>query len=120
MVVSFLGLLDKNRGPYHLVVELLGTLLTRTGWSVGCLPLPKMGALKCYGQYIVRNTLDYPAGTGSESLSTPPMQPDYAQWDVSPLLQDDVRWALRSLLGEKKSYMKMENFRICWSVPVVI
>ncbi|KAK4444773.1 FAD dependent oxidoreductase [Podospora aff. communis PSN243] len=78
------------------------------GFEVGCLPLPKMSAYKCWGQVIFRNS--------AESISRPPELPSYkeAQWDVPETLQDDVRWALRSLFGEQGSNKPMENFRICW------
>jgi hypothetical protein len=67
-----------------------------------------MNAYKCWGQVIFRNS--------TETISTPPELPSYkaAQWDVPVPLQDDVRWALRSLFGEQGSNKPMENFRICW------
>ncbi|OIW33080.1 FAD dependent oxidoreductase [Coniochaeta ligniaria NRRL 30616] len=83
------------------------------GDDVGCLPLPGLGAVKCWGQVHFRNTVTHPVT--KQLLSTSPMQRDYAQWEVSPALQDDVHWALRSLFGEKKADgLKMENYRICW------
>lgn len=82
------------------------------GDDVGCLPLPGLGAVKCWGQIHFRNTTTHPIT--KQPLSAPPMQRDYAQWEVSPVLQDDVHWALRSLFGEKKAGLKMENYRICW------
>ncbi|KAB5516993.1 FAD dependent oxidoreductase [Coniochaeta sp. 2T2.1] len=83
------------------------------GEDVGCLPLPGLGALKCWGQIHLNNTVAHPIT--KQLMSIPPMQRDYAQWEVSPALQDDVHWALRSLFGdEKASSKKMENYRICW------
>jgi hypothetical protein len=98
------------------LVQTDSIIFTRSwpGYDVGCLPLPNMGAFKCWGQTIFRNTVQHPST--SEPLSTPPMCPDYAQWDVSPTLKDDVRWALRSTFGEDKSQRNMENHRICWFV----
>ncbi|KAK0631247.1 FAD dependent oxidoreductase [Immersiella caudata] len=78
------------------------------GYNAGCLPLPKLSAFKCWGQVIFRNS--------TETISTPPELPSHkeAQWNVPDSLQDDVRWALRSLFGEQGSKKPMENFRICW------
>ena len=89
---------------------------------MGCLPLPGLGALKCWGQIHLKNTVTHPIT--KQRLSMPPTQLDYAQWEVSPALQDDVRWALRSLFGdEKASLRKLENYRVCWyiiSAPMVL
>ncbi|KAL1860648.1 hypothetical protein VTK73DRAFT_7222 [Phialemonium thermophilum] len=85
------------------------------GEEVGCLPLPALHAFKCWGQVHFRNTITHPV-TG-QSLSAPPLKRDYAQWEVSPALRDDVQWALRSVFGDRKSnlaHLKMENHRICW------
>ncbi|KAK5653469.1 hypothetical protein OQA88_8955 [Cercophora sp. LCS_1] len=85
---------------------------TERGLDVGCLPLPKMGALKCWGQVLFRNTVDHPLT--QQPLSTPPAGPNYNQWDVPSELKEDVRWALRSLFHEGRFDTEMENFRICW------
>ncbi|KAB5515530.1 FAD dependent oxidoreductase [Coniochaeta sp. 2T2.1] len=83
------------------------------GEDVGCLPLPGLGAVKCWGQIHLKNTVPHPIT--KQPMSIPPMQRDYAQWEVSPVLQEDVQWALKSLFGdEKASLKKMENYRICW------
>ncbi|KAK0658007.1 FAD dependent oxidoreductase [Cercophora newfieldiana] len=78
------------------------------GFEVGCLPLSNINAFKCWGQVIFRNS------TGD--ISTPLQSPSYkeAQWNVPESLQDDVRWALRSLFGADGEKLPMENFRICW------
>ncbi|KAK0706082.1 FAD dependent oxidoreductase [Lasiosphaeria miniovina] len=82
------------------------------GCDVGCMPLPSLGAFKCWGQVFVRNTVTHPVT--NEQLSAPPLQPDYKQWDVPAALQEDVSWALKSLFGDKFQGKKMENFRVCW------
>ena len=71
-----------------------------------------MNAYKLWGQIIFRNTTE--EALTKQALSMPPLQPDYAQWDVSDVLKDDVRWGLKSLFGEKHSSLPIENFRICW------
>ncbi|KAK1753747.1 FAD dependent oxidoreductase [Echria macrotheca] len=82
------------------------------GVDAGCLPLPKQGEIKTWGQILFRNTVTHPL-TG-EVISTPPVAADYNQWDVPPVLKDDARHALKSLFGDSISGEKMNKFRICW------
>jgi len=85
------------------------------GCEVGCLPLPSLNSMKFWGQIIFRNTLEHP--DASIPLSMPPMQSDYAQWDVPLRLKDDVRQAPKSLFGTKDlGTLELEKFRICWLV----
>lgn len=58
-----------------------------------------MSALKYWGQTPVRNIIEVP-GTGI-SISTPPLQSDYAQMNVPLALENDVRLACESILVEK-------------------
>lgn len=46
----------------------------------------------------------------------PPSHEDYAQWDVPPVLKDDVRRGSESILGKKQLHQDLEQFRICWQV----
>jgi hypothetical protein len=84
------------------------------GVEVGCLPLLKENAFKYWGQVKFRNTTEHPVM--KIPISMPPTEPDYNMWDVPPTLKEDVRWAPKSLLGNKEFGRGLEEFRICWSV----
>lgn len=90
-------------------------LSIRIGCDLGCLPLPNINAFKYWGQIIFQNTVKHSAT--SISLSMPPAQSDYAQWDVPLALKDDVRRGPKSIFGRKHLTQDLEKFRICWSVP---
>ena len=47
-------------------------------------------------------------------VSAPPEAPDYAQWNVSSKLQDDVAAARRSFYGAHGDAWDMVKHRICW------
>jgi hypothetical protein len=89
-------------------------LTIRVGEDLGCLPLPKINALKYWGQMIFRNTLEHQITR--KPLSMPPLKSDYAQWDVPLTLKDDVRRGPESMFGRNKVNQELEKFRICWSV----
>jgi hypothetical protein len=75
--------------------------------------------VKCWGQIFVRNTIIH--HVTKEALSAPPPESDYAQWNVPPVLREDVHWALRSLYGDETARpLKMEDHRICWLVFYVV
>ena len=76
--------------------------------------MPNINAFKYWGQIIFRNTVEHPIT--SLPLSMPPIQSDYAQWDVPLTLKDDVRRAPESFFGRKVLGRDLEKFRICWSV----
>jgi hypothetical protein len=88
----------------------------RIGCDLGCLPLPKINALKYWGQIIFRNTVRHPIT--SMPLSMPPIQSDYAQWDVPLVLKDDVRRGPESIFGKNQFSQELEKFRICWWVSL--
>lgn len=84
-----------------------------TGPFIGSLPPTKDKELKWWGQTIFRNTLEVLPG---RYLSTPPPQPDYAQWDVSRRLKEDINYACNVFYGKKGAKWKLEKHRICWLV----
>ena len=77
------------------------------------MPPNRDGQMKWWGQKIFRNTQEVTKG---HSLSAPPAQADYAQWDVPPSLQDDVGFANKVTFGERGQKWQLEQHRICWYV----
>jgi hypothetical protein len=96
-------------------------LTIRVGEQLGCLPLPKINALKYWGQVIFQNTVEHQITR--KPLSMPPLKSDYAQRDVPLALKDDVRRGPVSMFGRKKLKLvnqELEKFRICWSVSTFL
>jgi len=46
-------------------------------------------------------------------ISMPPNEPDYAQWNLSETLKDEVEAVTRAIFGEGKNFT-IEEYRICW------
>ena len=44
----------------------------------------------------------------------PPLDADYAQWNVPKRLQDDIGVGNGTIFGRNAEGLKMEQFRICW------
>ncbi|ETI29079.1 hypothetical protein G647_01532 [Cladophialophora carrionii CBS 160.54] len=81
------------------------------GPFIGSLPPTKDRELKWWGQTIFKNTHEVVPG---RFISAPPAQPDYAQWDVSGRLKEDINHANNVFYGRKGATWKMEKHRICW------
>lgn len=47
-------------------------------------------------------------------VSAPPEEADYAQWNVSARLQEDIRNAKKAFYGKKADNWKMLKHRVCW------
>lgn len=92
-------------GPQSLTCEI--------GPFIGSLPPTKDKELKWWGQTIFSNTQEVLPG---RFISTPPPQPDYAQWQMSKRLIKDIDHARDVFYGKKAAGWKMEKHRICWSV----
>jgi glycine/D-amino acid oxidase-like deaminating enzyme len=103
-----------ENGAHGLKFSVVNKLNIRVGCDLGCLPLPSINAFKYWGQIIFRHTLDHPITR--TPLSMPPLQPNYAQWDVPLELKDDVRRGPESMFGRKHFNQELEKFRICWLV----
>ncbi|RYP06412.1 hypothetical protein DL765_009497 [Monosporascus sp. GIB2] len=83
----------------------------RAGPFIGALPPTADRELKWWGQTIFRNTREVIPG---RVISTPPAEPDYAQWKVPGKLKEDIRYSNRVFFGNKGAAWKMEKHRICW------
>ncbi|KAI1437099.1 FAD dependent oxidoreductase [Xylaria sp. CBS 124048] len=79
------------------------------GPFIGSLPPTADREMKWWGQTIFRNTREVLPG---HYVSSPPPEPDYAQWEVSPRLKQDIRHASKVFYGERD--WVMEKHRICW------
>ncbi|RMZ88476.1 hypothetical protein DV736_g4296, partial [Chaetothyriales sp. CBS 134916] len=84
---------------------------TADGPFIGSLPPTKDRELKWWGQTIFKNTREVIPG---RYVSMPPPVKDYAQWDVSRRLKEDINYASRVFYGREGASWKMEKHRICW------
>lgn len=81
------------------------------GPFIGSLPPTKDRELKWWGQTIFKNTREILPG---RKVSAPPAKPDYAQWEVSGKLKEDIDHANHVFYGKNGANWKMEKHRICW------
>lgn len=81
---------------------------------IGSLPPTKDRELKWWGQKIFRNTNEVLPG---RFISMPPAEVDYAQWQVSETLKEDVAQVSRVFYGNEAATWELEKHRICWYVP---
>lgn len=81
------------------------------GPFIGSLPPTKDKELKWWGQTIFSNTQEIRPG---RFISMPPAQPDYAQWQISRRLKQDIDHARDVFYGKKSEAWNMEKHRICW------
>ena len=82
-----------------------------TGPFIGSLPPTKDRELKWWGQTIFSNTREVMPG---RYFSAPPSEPDYAQWNVSKRLKQDIDHANHVFYGQKGAHWKFDKYRICW------
>ncbi|KAG6013624.1 hypothetical protein E4U43_007193 [Claviceps pusilla] len=78
---------------------------------VGSLPPTKDRELKWWGQKIFRNTEELLPG---RFISSPPAEADYAQWEISKKLKQDILDVSTVFYGREASTWKLEKHRICW------
>ena len=83
----------------------------KQGPFIGSLPPTEDRELKWWGQTIFKNTREVLPG---RYISMPPSKPDYAQWEVSGRLKEDISFANNVFYGKKGANWKMEKHRICW------
>jgi glycine/D-amino acid oxidase-like deaminating enzyme len=81
------------------------------GPFIGSLPPTKDRELKWWGQKIFKNTQEVLPG---RRVSAPPDERDYAQWNVSAGLKEDIDYANKVFYGKNGASWKMEKHRICW------
>lgn len=86
-------------------------LIAVAGPFIGSLPPTKDKELKWWGPTIFRGTQEILPG---RYVSAPPPEHDYAQWKVSPRLEQDIRAASKVFYGDSCAKWKMEKHRICW------
>ncbi|KAK4158900.1 FAD dependent oxidoreductase [Cladorrhinum sp. PSN259] len=85
------------------------------GFEVGSQPLPKLNAFKYWGHTLFRNTVKHPVS--GLSISAPPVQTDYAQYDVPQRLKEDVDSASSAIYGPISEIcleQTLGEYRICW------
>lgn len=83
----------------------------KTGPFIGSLPPTPDRELKWWGQTIFRNLKEILPG---KWVSAPPAEKDYAQWQVSGRLKEDIDHANRVFYGKNGATWTMEKHRICW------
>ncbi|KAI0105063.1 FAD dependent oxidoreductase [Nemania sp. FL0031] len=84
----------------------------KQGPFIGSLPpTPVDREMKWWGPTIFKNTREVLPG---HYVSSPPPKPDYAQWEVSKRLKDDIKHANHVFYGKKTADWKLEKHRICW------
>ena len=84
-------------------------LTSRTGGSI---PPNTANQLKFYRDVSFTNTIYHEASR--QSISMPPIKHDYAQWELSPGMQKEVKLVSQGIYGEKGKDWRLENYRICW------
>ncbi|KAH0841542.1 sarcosine oxidase [Fonsecaea pedrosoi] len=81
------------------------------GPFIGSLPPTPDREIKWWGQTIFKNTHEVLPG---RQISAPPAQPDYAQWNVSRKLKEDIDYANKVFYGKNGANWTLEKHRICW------
>lgn len=85
---------------------------TTTGMPfIGSLPPTKDKELKWWGSKIFSNIEEIVPGC---RISAPPPAKDYAQWEVSGLLKQDIAASRNLWYGKKSADWNMTKHRICW------
>lgn len=75
------------------------------------MPPTKDKELKWWGEKIFTNVREVLPGRW---LSAPPAAKDYAQWEASPKLKQDIKHATSVFYGKKSENWKKEKHRVCW------
>ncbi|ETN41000.1 uncharacterized protein HMPREF1541_02932 [Cyphellophora europaea CBS 101466] len=102
---------DKTYDTYAKMPVGVQGYTAKQGPFIGSLPPTPDRELKWWGQTIFRNVREILPGRW---LSAPPAEPDYAQWQVSEKLKEDITYANSVFYGKKSADWKMEKHRICW------
>ncbi|KAI5358837.1 putative FAD dependent oxidoreductase, FAD/NAD(P)-binding domain superfamily, MTOX family [Septoria linicola] len=82
-----------------------------TGPFIGSLPPTKDRELKWWGQTIFSNNTEVFPG---RFISAPPAKSDYAQWDTSKRMKQDIDYANHVFYGRKGKDWKFDKHRVCW------
>ena len=78
----------------------------------GSIPPNAENQLKFYRDVSFTNTIFHEAS--GQNISAPPSQHDYAQWELSPGMKQEVGLVSKGIYGEKSKSWELEKFRICW------
>ncbi|KAI3392165.1 hypothetical protein diail_6113 [Diaporthe ilicicola] len=89
----------------------VSALPAERGPSNGSVPHSGDKTLKFWGQTLFKNTRPHSNGS---LISSPPSEPDYAQFEVPALLKQDVDFAGKSIFGKLSDNFQTESYRICW------
>ncbi|PPJ59837.1 hypothetical protein CBER1_04952 [Cercospora berteroae] len=82
-----------------------------TGPFIGSLPPTKDRELKWWGQTIFSNNTEVLPG---RFISAPPAKSDYAQWDTSKRMKQDIDYANNVFYGKKGANWNFDKYRVCW------
>lgn len=75
-------------------------------------PLTNDGYLKFCRDVSFKNTIDHPES--GQRFSSPPNQPDYDQWSVSPGMKHELDLVKKGIYGREGDDMSIETYRLCW------
>ncbi|KAL1877515.1 hypothetical protein Daus18300_002503 [Diaporthe australafricana] len=89
----------------------IAALPPERGQSNGSVPHSRDRTLKFWGQTFFTNTRPHPNG---RAMSSPPSEPDYAQFEVPATLKEDVDFAGKTIFGRLSDDFNTENYRVCW------
>lgn len=95
----------------HMPVAVQGYTAS-TGPFIGSLPPTQdTNELKWWGQTIFSNNQEVFPG---RFISAPPNRDDYAQWQVSKRMKQDIQFANRVFYGNKGADWEFDHYRVCW------
>ena len=104
---------DESYGRFEKMPVGVQGYTAKTGPFIGSLPPTKDRELKWWGQTIFKNTREVLPG---RHISMPPAERDYAQWNVSGKMKEDIDYANKVFYGSKGATWKLEKHRVCWYV----
>jgi hypothetical protein len=52
--------------------------------------------------------------SSGQLISMPPDEADYAQWQLSQRMKDELGLVCEGIFGKKGGKFGLENYRICW------
>jgi hypothetical protein len=81
------------------------------GSTGAIIPPTTENELKVARDVSFQNTTMHSSG---QLISMPPDEPDYAQWELSQRMKDELGLVCEGIFGEKGREFYLQNYRICW------
>ncbi|KAK0653130.1 sarcosine oxidase-like protein [Cercophora newfieldiana] len=78
----------------------------------GSMPPTSDNQLKIYRDQSFTNTVYHEAS--GQHISIPPESTDYGQWELSPLMKEEVSLVFKGIFGKKAENWEFHNYRVCW------